>query len=234
MAYYFAVETKKDNFNAISIKRCREYSHKAFMYDNSFACTLEEINKITTTFKNEEELKQALVKSYSLPVEHIEKPLVIFYKEGMDSRLVKGNILYENSSYLIEDVSETIRYIENKSKENDYQFFRQLSTILSNESITKSLVSKIASLIEKSILTGIREKELEEINGLGTNIVIETAKLLIYNNCVNEQGIIGHTKRVNYENLHNLVSFISNYETTLNRDKTSGLKRIKTKENTSN
>ena len=234
MAYYFAVETKVNNYNAINIKRSRTYSHQAYTYDNPFACTLKEIDEITTTFKNEEELRLALINCFSLDLQKFDKSFTIFYKKGMESRLVSNSILYEDSREYIEEPTEVIKYIENKSLENDYNFFRQLADTLSNESITKSLVSKIASLIEKSIVTVTKDEELDRLNIFGTNIVTETAKLLIYQNYINEQGNISYKNKINYEKLHNIVAFISNYKLTLNKDRTSNLKKIKTKENTSN
>lgn len=234
MAYYFAVETQNNNYNAINIKRSRAYLHNAYMYESSFECTLNEIDKITTTFKDEEELRLALINCYSLSSDNFDKTFAIFYKEGMESRLLPNSILYEGSRELIENPNQIIKYIENKSLENDYDFFRQLATTLTDESITKSLVSKIASLIEKSVITGERLEELDRLNIFGGNLVTETVKLLIYQNHINEQGNVTHTNIINYEKLHNLVGFISNYENTLNKENTSNLKRIKTKENTSN
>lgn len=234
MAYYFAVETKENNYNAINIKRSRTYSHQAYTYDNPFACTLKEIDEITSTFKNEEELRLALINCYSLNSQNFDKSFRIFYKEGIESRIVSKSIIYEDSREYIEEPTEIIKYIENKSQQNDYNFFRQLADTLSDESITKSLISKIASLIEKSTITGERDEDLDKLNILGTNIVTETTKLLIYQNYINEQGNITYKNKINYEKLHNLVVFISNYKLTLNKDKKSNLKRVKTKENTSN
>ena len=234
MAYYFAVETKENNYDAVNIKRSRTYSHQAYMYDNPFACTLKEIDEITTTFKNEEELRLALINSYSLNSQNFDKSFRIFYKEGMESRIVSKSILYEDSREYIEEPIEVIKYIQNKSQENDYTFFRQLADTLSDESITKSLVSKIATLIENGVVSGNRDEELDKINIFGTNIVIETAKLLIYQNYINEQGNISYKNRINYEKLHNIIAFISDYDLSLNKDKTSNKKRVKIKENTSN
>lgn len=234
MAYYFAVETEKNNYNAVNIKRSRIYSNQVYVYDNPFACTLKEIDEITSTFKNEEELRLALINCYSLNLQNFDKSFRIFYKEGMESRIVSKSIIYEDSRELLEEPTEVIKYIENKAKENDYNFFRQLANTLSDESITKSLVSKIATLIEKSIISGEPTEELNKINILGTNLVIETSKFLIYENYINEQGNLSYKNRINYEKLHNIVAFISNYQLSLNKDKTSNLKKVKTKENTSN
>jgi len=232
MAYYFAVETQKNNYNALNIKRTRTYSHEAYMYENPFECTLKEIDQITSTFKDEEELRLALINCFSLSSTNFDKTFAIFYKEGIESRLISSPILYEDSRELIENPNGIINYIEKKSLENDYDFFRQLATTLPDESITKSLISKIASLIEKSVISGERVEELDRLNIFGGNLVTETVKLLIYQNHINEQGNVTYTNKINYEKLHNLVGFISNFELTLNKDK--NLKRTKIKENTSN
>ena len=58
MAYYFAVETEENSFRAINVKRCRSYRNVLNYYDIPLACTLKEINSITTTFKNEAELRE--------------------------------------------------------------------------------------------------------------------------------------------------------------------------------
>ena len=115
MAYYFAVETQKDNYNAVNIKRTRTYSNNAYAYENPFECTLREIDQITTTFKNEEELRLALINCFSLSSVNFDKTFAIFYKEGMESRLITSPIIYEDSRDFIENPNEVIKYIENKS-----------------------------------------------------------------------------------------------------------------------
>ena len=228
MAYYFAVETQKNNYNALNIKRTRTYSHKAYRYENPFECTLKEIDQITTTFKNEEELRLALINCFSLNSINFDKSFTIFYKEGMESRLLSSPILYEDSRDFIEEPNEVIGYIENKFYEKDNEFFRQLAATLPDESITKSLVSKIASLIENDTTNNSKEDLVR------LNFVTETAKLLIYQNYINEQGSITYINKINYEKFHNLLGFISSYKLTLNKENTSNLKRIKTIKNTSN
>jgi len=228
MAYYFAVETQKNNYNALNIKRTRTYSYEAYRYENPFECTLKEIDQITTTFKNEEELRLALINCFSLNSINFDKSFTIFYKEGMESRLIPSPILYEDSRDFIEEPNEVIRYIENKFFEKDNEFFRKLATALPDESITKSLVSKIASLIENDTTNNSKEDLVK------LNFVTETAKLLIYQNYINEQGSITYINKINYEKLHNLLGFISSYELTLNKENISAKKRIRTKENTSN
>lgn len=226
MAYYFAVETKENNYTAISIKRCKRNLRTTFRYESPYKYTLEEIDEITSTYTDESELKQALTKVYELTPENIDKPLTIFYAKGMEKRLIKGKILYEDSRTLTEDTSEVIKYIEEKVNDSDFTFFRQLAETLRSDSISKSLVSQLATLIEQKLITE-DTKTLEKINKTINDSVSTTAKILIYNNHIDEKGVIRPTNKIDYESLHNIVSFISDYEIAINKDKKTEYSKIK-------
>lgn len=233
MAYYLAVETSKNNIVATNIKRCVNYFEANYLYEEPGACSLQEINRITVKYKDEQELKEALIKSYVFKEEWIDKPLTIFYAQDLEQRLVRGKVLYEDSRNMLDNPSLVIDYIETKSKENDYLFFRQLSLILPDDSIGKMLVCKIASLLEEGLISNKRNQELDETNSVGKNLVTETAKLLIHYNQIYDNGMIASGGKINYENLHNVISFISDYEKYLKNSKDSDLKRVKTNKNTS-
>lgn len=228
MAYYFAVENPKNSYNAINIKRCRSYTHKTFTYDNAFACTLQEIDKITTTFKNEEELRLALINCYSLKVETFDKPLTIFYKEGTESRLIPESILFEESREFLEEPSKINEYIIKKYKENNLDFFKKLLNQY-NDSLITYEINQIISTIEYNI----NAKNFYIKKAINEKSFDYFIKHLIYNYTTDEDGLIKFSKIPNYERLHNLVVLISDYERTLNKDKTSNLKRVRTKKNTS-
>lgn len=231
MAYYFAVETEENNYVAINIKRCRLSFTTNYRYENPFECTLKEINNITTSFKNEEELKKSLANVYVLPEEYFDKPLALIYAEGIERRLVNGNVLYEESRNLLDSSLQVINFIKNKYDEKDCLFFRQLAETYPNDSIIKSRISVIASLIERQQVT--EDTKLKEICSIGDELVEETTKLLIYENDMNNKGTISYTNKINYENLHNLVSFITDYEKSLNKDKKTQHKKVLTQENAS-
>lgn len=235
MAYYFAVQKKDKNYVGANIKKSG-YFDLPSTYSESCACTLEEIDRYTTRFPNESFFKRCLVSEEILSQEDIDQPLSIIYVEDEDKEFqswqVKGSILYFESKKYIENTQTVIDYIETKTKENDYTFFRELAQTMSQTSISASLVTRIASLLEKSVLDGEKVKELDAVNPLGENMVIATAKMLIYKNCiVPETGSVTYTNDLNYEAFHNLVSFITNYEKTLEKDKSSCHKYVKTKNN---
>lgn len=222
MAYYLAVEENKKSYIGINVKRCRSSFGTSYRYDDPYACTLKEIDQITTTYKDEEELRTALTKIYSLSIEHIDKPLVIVFSEGIESRAVKGSILYENSRNLIENTTEVLKYIETKYRENDYNFFRQLAEQLRADSINKSVISQIATVIESKALN-----DNNEPTPIFDNSIITSAKLLIYENVINENGVVSPSKKINYESFHFIASFITDYEEKLQKDKTSGYSKTK-------
>lgn len=219
MAYYFAVETEENSFNAINVKRCRSYFNTLNNYDEPLACTLKEIDKVTTTFANEEELRNMLLNVYSLTINDYNKPLAIFYLNGIERRLVNGGILYEDSREMLEEPKLVIEYIKDLCLNKDSAFFREIAEIYPNDSICKSLICKIASILEGNIKGDIPIESL----------VVETSKILMNNTKINESGMIIYKNTINYEKLHTLVAFISQYKLSLmNKNK-----MIRVKENTS-
>lgn len=224
MAYYFAVETEKNSFNAINVKRCRHYFKTTKNYDEPLACTLKEIDNVTTTFKNEEELKKMLLKVYSIKEEDMDKPLAIFYLDGIERRLVNSNILYEDSRNMLETPTEVINYFQDLVKDNNADFFQQLATKYSDDSICKSLLYKLASLIEKNSVSNDDEQSIE-------SLVIEVTKILINDTIINQEGLISATNKLNYEKLHVLVSFISNYQLSIKQDITQNKTKTRKKDN---
>ena len=122
MAYYFAVETEKNNYVAINIKRCRFSFDSNYRYEEPFAYSLKEIDNITTRFQNEEQLKASLASVYELSEENRNKPLALIYAEGIERRLVNGNVLYEESRNLLDSSLQVINFIKNKYDEKIVYF----------------------------------------------------------------------------------------------------------------
>ena len=218
MAYYIAVETEKNNYTGLAVKRSgffgRAYSYK---YETDpYATTLEEIDQYTMHFPNEKSLKGCLVSEYILPETVIDKPLSIIHFDGKEARKVTGPILYKETKSLVENIALVIEYITKKSSEADYVFFGKLETLTKTEPKSLSLVTSLISLIK-------RNREGENKNEETNTTVIELARALIY--VSQDDGT--PTEKVNYENLHNLVALINEYENSLVQDKTPHQKRAK-------
>ena len=223
MAYYFAVETEEKSYVAKKIRNSRYFGSEYSSTNGSYECTLEEIDRFTAEFKSEEILKRHLWSEEIITDADFNKEIAIIFAEGIKIRKVDGNILYSDAKNMLENPNEVVIHIKNKAKEKDSTFFRELSKKLPDGTINKSLVCKVASLIELS-LTNENEQDLDN------DMIEEIAKILIYRTLTKEDGSIVCTDTINTENLHNILSFIREYENTLVKTEN----KTRTLKNTSN
>lgn len=233
MAYYFAVQKKDGNYLALNIKESG-YFDSPYKYEEPCACTLEEINKYTTRYTNERLIKNCLISEGILSMDDEEQQLVIIFVEDDDKEYkswkVKGKILYKDSKNFVENTQLVLEYIIKKAEENNFTFFRELATTLPSNLVSTARITRIASLLEKSIVNGTREPELDSVTSLGENFIVNTAKILIYKpQIIPETGAVTHTDEVDPEAFHNIVSFIRDYETRLKKDKNSGYTKTRQK-----
>lgn len=222
MAYYFAVETEENSYIAKNIRNSKYFGSMTRIHE-PYACTLGEIDNFTSEFENEDKLKEQLLKENIINELDLDKRIAIIYTQGIKRRIVDGNILYSDSKSMINNSNIVINHIKEMATSKDYKFFRELSKKLPEGTINKSLVSKLASLIELSLTS---DKNIE----LDNNMIDEVSKVLIYYTKIKEDGSITCTNEINQENLHNILSFISEYQKSL--VKTSN--KTKTLKNTSN
>ena len=218
MAYYFAVETEKNSYVAKNIRNSK-YFGSQYYKNVPYECTLGEIDDFTSEFESEDKLKEQLYKEEIIKESDLDKNIAIIFSQEITRRKVGGNILYKDSKVMLDNPSEVIKYIGKVAKEKDSTFFRELSEKLPDGTINKSLVCKVASLIELSI-TDESNKELDN------NMIEEVAKILIYRTSIKDNGSIVCNDKINTENLHNILSFISEYEKSLVKksNKTKSLK----------
>lgn len=216
MAYYFAVETEENSFLAKNIRNSKFFGSE-YRTNTPYECSLGEIDNFTSEFKDEKQLKEQLLKERIIEEFDLDKNIAIIFTRGIERRKVGGNLLYSDVKEMLDCPIKAVEHIKNQAKENNSHFFRELSKKLPNGTINKSVVSNLASLIEAS-------KELDD------KMIDEVARLLIYRSQVKDNGSIICEDKVNTENFHNVLSFISEYNKSL--VKTSGYQRIL--KNTSN
>lgn len=222
MAYYFAVETEENSYVGKNIKYSGYFGNEC-TYKNHCECSLEEIDRYTTKFNNERMLKHCLLSEGIITLFDLDKPLAIIYSEGIERRIVSKNILYKNSQKFIENPNLIIEYITNRYEENDNEFFRQLEETLPVNSIARCMIAKKATEIEKRLLGEITD---------GSKTISNTAKILVYDFYLCDEGELVIKDETNKESIHQIVSFINDYELRLNKNKQNI--KVKIKENTSN
>lgn len=211
MAYYFAVETESI-YVGKNIKASGFFDAKP-TYSDYCSCTLEEIDDYTTKYTSERQLKNSLLSERIIKEEDLERNIAIMHLNDnaialgviLSARLVPGKILYKDSECFIKNPNLVINYITKKILEKDNIFFRDLKKSLTEDLELKALVYKIEIIIDNMIVN-----ETNKINEKVENII----KSFIYTSKTNEDKLT-NTCKINYENLHTIVSFISEYEKSL-------------------
>lgn len=238
MAYYLAVETTVSSFEGLNFKKSKKYQ-KLFGNQKGYESTLEEIDKFTTEYVDEQRLSNDLQNDSVLSSYYHNHPLSIIYVNGLEVRKVPGELLFLDSKKFIENPNLVIEYIINKAKEEDTLFFRKLSLILPENNVTTYMISVLATSFENKQIKGFKNK-LSLLDKLkmflnkknDEELIQNIAKSLVQFCYLDNDGQLEFTETIDYEKFHHTVSFISEYERNLSKEKTDGPKRVKTKQNT--
>lgn len=221
MAYYFAVEITTSSYEATNIKKTRKFKNLFPEDDRPYECTLEEIDKFTTEYKSEESIRNGLYSEDAIPWAYYSRPLSIVHVDGIEVRIVNGNILFADSKKYIENPNLVIEYIINKVKERDTLFLRTLSDTQNENSIAMYKISKLATALEEKESYDKKstiEKLKYPLETKVTDEIIEELALLLIHDCyLNGAGELIINDQIDYEKLHNIVAFISEYEKALEK-----------------
>jgi len=213
MAYYLAVERKVDSYEAINIRNTRKGRAILPQPNNSkYECTLEEIDKFTTQYDSLQSLKYDLYNENK--ISWFTCPLAIVYSDGLELRITKDILLSSSIEYL-KNPDLVIEYLVNKFCSFDIHFTKELAQVLPEKSIIRTKVENMVLVMEAGITHDIP---------LDVTSVVNLAQSLVYN--LDKNGFIKESKTIDYEMLHNIIVFITNYE---NKEKEKTKNRIKTK-----
>lgn len=204
MAYYLAVERTPDSFEAINIKKTTK-GKKMFAPNESYECSLEEIDRFTTEYETLMSLKYSLHSERKIPWANSSLALVCV--QGIELKITQ-DILLRNSKKYLENPNLVIEYLINKFCSYDSDFTNQLSNNFPETTETRNVLEELKLEITKCIINKSK---------LDINNITDIANSLIYN----------AELTIDYQKLHNIVAFISEYENSLNQEK--GYQRIKTK-----
>lgn len=222
MAYYFAVETTESTFEGLNIKKTQSYKETVKSEEETYECTLEEIDKFTTNFHNLSRLMHTIYSDGAITWSRYKYPLSVLYVDGLEVRKVKGNILLADSKKYIENPNLVLEYIINKIKEKDALFLRKLGLIQDENSIARYKISKLATALEEKIIYDEKTTIEKLKNPLQSKIeekkIEEVALLLVYDCYINGEGELIFSGEIDYEKLHNTIAFISEYEKELEKN----------------
>ena len=205
MAYYLAVEESKDSYKAINIKK-KENDEGSTKKDPSiYECTLEEIDKFTSQYSDEQKLRDALYHDKIIQWCCYKSHLSIIYKNQDELRQIGGNLLYSDSRKYVEDYNLVIEYIVNKVRTKDTLFLDNLSEIVQENRLTAYFLTSIALRVNPN-------------DTKYDTIVRHFAQTLIQECYVGSDKKTTLYGKIKYETLHKIIAFISAYEKGLKNE----------------
>ena len=206
MAYYFAVEESKKSYVALNIKMMENDENTAKKDPSLYECTLEEIDKFTSQYSDEEKMREVLYRNKVIQWCYYKSKFSVIYKNQDELREVNGNFLYADSRKYIEDYNLVIEYIINKVKSKDTMFLDNLSFVVRDDRLTVYMLTSIALTINPG------DKKFDTIIRNFTQSLIQECYL-------NGNKELMFSKQIKYEKILKIIAFISLYEKELEKDK---------------
>ena len=217
MAYYFAVETAKDDILALNARKTGFGG--VSKQDNIYKFTLEEVDAYTTRFRNKKHFISFLLGQGIINADQSEKNILIVHStnESKGCRKIPGEFIFSEYKDFLNNPILVIEYILNRANQYDYEFFKGLASFIPSTKENKNIKDQftcISDIMLSELETGNKQGILQRFNSNGDTPVLENIKrYLLSNHKINKR------MEVNYENLHILVSFISSYDAKLSKTK---------------
>ena len=187
MAYYFAVETTKDNYVAINARKTGFGTPGNEKKPYQF--TLEELDKYTTKFIDREHLINFLLNQRIIESINADKKFCIIYSDEKTGacKQLPGEFIYKPYTDYLSNPLLAIEYILNRANNGDYNFFYELSEFIPdevNKISPKDYFHSIGLILANKFTEAKRETLYKTINPKkGEVSVLETTKdyLISYN-----------------------------------------------------
>lgn len=211
MAYYFMVERKKGEYQALNIASSK-YFQTIPRYKTPCALSLKEIDDFTMMFDNEDELRIALVQEGILPANLSTKQLSARNLNSGKYTKVEYEFLYQKDMEYVYDPAKLIKSIMSRYYDNELVFIKELAQKFSRLRKCNITASEVANLCQSSIYQNTRHRGLEELDKNGNTPVLRLLKLIVLKSYEHSDGYIEYKNEVEYRNLHDLIAFVNNYD----------------------
>lgn len=202
MAYYLAVERKPDSYEAINIKKT-PLGRNLFLND-SFECTLEEIDCFTTQYINLEQLTHELYCDKFISWQNSSVATV--YVSNGEIITIERDMLFKASNKYLDNPYMALEYLINELSSCNIEFARELSKKIVNPKEREKLETLIKMMEEK----------LEKNIPLEMTELIHVAELLVYHTDDSEH--INEPRLYEYSKIHNMALVIAKYENKLKQN----------------
>lgn len=191
MAYYLTMKKGK-NYNLLNVTSLDRFERLSNF--KNIGMSLYEIDKFTTKFKDENELKTYLCQNGTLDVDDFTREISIRRRNKEKLEKVRYDVAYmEDAKYF--DYS----YLRNRivSMQNDNNFINKLISYYRNSYCNNSMIYLL-----NSIMLGMTDSDID----IGT-ILDEFVKKEIF-----DANIVTGEAHLKYKSLHDLAMFVRNYD----------------------
>jgi len=210
MAYFLQVKDLNDNYKTIGIEKtdiCRNDNFNKGSYTKLGAFDLNQIDKFTSLFKDEYELKNYLISCNLLDKHLYNQPLNInFYKKNKIQYMY--NLLYQDSLLYFLNPDDLINFLENNGLNNDFDFIKSLSKYFYSLSGDKVMAAKLYSMADKYIV------ENNNLDNEFCCLVKIFFKMIIYKYKKDNSDNFIFLNEVNWRTFHLFIEFVNNYKIT--------------------
>lgn len=228
MAYYFMVESKKGKQVPIEISNSKYFQDEIRKYKKTFAYSLQEIDRFTTMFDNETELRERLFEEGTLPFHLIDKQLSIRCLNKNEYSKVPYDFLYQNDIEYIMEPERLIEKIMRSFYEGDLLLIKKITSRFSEEHRCKTTAAEVRQITETSIRENRLSRHFDELDENNDKLLPRLLKLIILESFDNKQGKVVYKDTVNYRNLHILIALVNYHEKKKNKQEETTIENIQT------
>lgn len=213
MAYYLMVESKKGEYKKINISNSKYFQTVNRSFNKSCAYALDEIDRFTVMFNDENEMRERMVIEGCLSFNDFEKKLSIRnVRNGKYEKVPYGFVFQNDIEYLMEP-ERLIRQISKRCYEGDYALIKKIVNCFKNYRRCMSTCPEVNDAVNTSVREGLRCAYFDTIDENGDRLLDRFIKLIIFDSYDNyKEGKVIYTGKINYRNLHVLIALINYYD----------------------
>lgn len=220
MAYYLTVEkgriNGREDYDKLDITKANCFTRLSKTLKGD-GCTLEEIDTLTTQFRNENELREYLILNGILPLDYMDKKLTLRQQLNGSLKKVRHDFLYQKDIEYIADVSRLIKKINDKLwVEKDLRFVESFANNYLTFRDCTSTAADVRYAAGESIVIGQISKMFSQYDENVDDLLTRMVKLLIYEYNQSRDGKVHYSGKIKYRNLHSIIAFINNYDKKYN------------------
>lgn len=217
MAYFLQIKDNSGNYKSLNLEKSSLWQalqiEKAYKQNGAYR--IQEINRFTMEFEDENALKNHLLLEGILPLSLEKNELVIRFIKNNNSKIRNYNLLFEDSLAYFCEPNILINLVKEKYNSNDFIFLNRLARCFYWFRECSSTALELINLTELAIKTGNIDRGYYEVDSNGDNLAVRLVKLLIFKYKQGANQTIVYSNEYNWRTFHILVDFINNYEKKL-------------------